>query len=199
MMPAAAVAAARRPPSRRSLRRTVEAAAAGDERAWSALVGQFGGMVRHVARSYRLDDADVDDVAQETWLRLMRHVHALDDPAAVPGWLITTTRREALRALQRRVREVPLDAVGDVDEPDPADPTEGIEAEERRAALLGAVARLPAHQRRLVGALLDHEGAGYAALAARLGAPVGSLGPTRARAIERLRRDVRLARTCTPA
>ena len=172
-----------------ALRRTVAAAAAGDERAWQALVVRFTGLVRGIARSYRLGPADVDDVAQETWVRLLRHIAQVQEPTAVAGWLATTTRREALRALQRTTREVPAAVVPDTGETDAGDPLEDLIAEEARAAVHGAVARLPACQRALVRTLLTRPHAGYDEVADRLGRPRGSVGPTRGRALARLRED----------
>ena len=82
-------------------------AAAGGEDAWRTLVALLDPMLHSIARGYRLCDADADDVVQITWGRALLHLDRLDDPGAVAGWLAVTARREAMRALQRGVRELP--------------------------------------------------------------------------------------------
>jgi DNA-directed RNA polymerase specialized sigma24 family protein len=75
----------------------------------SELVACYDGMVRATARRYRLQDSDVDDVAQTTWLRLVQSLDRIENRACVPGWLATTTRRESMRVLRQRQREVAVD------------------------------------------------------------------------------------------
>ena len=82
----------------------LQAATDGDDRAWSALVGHFHGLLWATARACRLSEADAADVTQTTWLRLAERLGQLDDPAALPGWLVTTTRREAIRVSNRSRR-----------------------------------------------------------------------------------------------
>ena len=84
----------------------VRAAAAGDQRAWEALVGRFGGLVWSVARAHGLSRADAADVSQTAWLRLVEHLHRLRDPERVGTWLASTARHEALRILRRGRRQV---------------------------------------------------------------------------------------------
>ena len=168
-------------------------AAAGGEDAWRALVALLDPMLHSIARGYRLSDADADDVVQITWGRALLHLDRLDDPGAVAGWLAVTARREALRTLQRGVREFPSEdpagsVVADDDTPDAA-----VERE-RRDALRAAVRRLPDRQRDLLTAMLDHRCGSYEELSSTLVMPIGSIGPTRERAFERLRSDGALAR-----
>jgi RNA polymerase sigma factor (sigma-70 family) len=174
--------------------RLVTAAAAGDGDAMETLVRRYTPMVRAVAGSYRLGPADVDDVVQETWLRLLTHIGRLQEPAAIGGWLATTARREALRALQCATREV---SCAEPPEPDAApcrDIVEEVAGGERERALRAAIERLPLRPRTVLEALMSEAAEGYAAVARKLGVPVGSLGPTRARSLERLRDDERLMR-----
>jgi RNA polymerase sigma factor (sigma-70 family) len=170
----------------------VRAAVAGDERAFASLVARFDRQLRAVARSYRLSGWDVDDVIQCTWIQLMEHGAKLREPAAVSGWLVTTTRRYCLRMLQSGVRELLSE-----------DPTAsergydgGLDADmitaERRAALDASLSRLPDRQRDLMTLLLDEPELSYEDVGRRLGLPVGSIGPTRQRSLSRLRRDSRL-------
>ena len=126
----------------------------GRRAAWTELVRRLDGVLRGVARRYRLASADVDDVVQTTWLRAVDHVGRLHDPGAIAGWLVVTTRREAMRTLQRGVREVLTDDTAAIDDPDPASPDVLVIARERRAALHGAVERLEGRQRVLLTSML---------------------------------------------
>jgi RNA polymerase sigma factor (sigma-70 family) len=69
----------------------------GEQRAWDALVERFAPLIWSVCRQYRLGDADAEDVGQTVWLRLVDQLDRVRDPAALPGWLATTTRRECAR------------------------------------------------------------------------------------------------------
>jgi RNA polymerase sigma factor (sigma-70 family) len=169
-------------------------AADGDEFAWSELVRRLDGVLRGVARRYRLAAADVDDVVQTTWLRAVDHLGRLNDPGAIAGWLIVTARREAMRTLQRGVREVLTDDTSEFDDPDPASPDMLVIERERRMALHGAVERLSGRQRVLLTSMLASPAPTYEQLSARLAMPVGSIGPTRDRALARLRDDPDLTR-----
>ncbi len=167
-------------------------AALGDAHAWSALVHRLDGTLHGVVRGFRLAPADVDDVVQTTWLRAVTHLGRLHDPAAVVAWLTVTARREAMRMLQRRTREVPASDAGS-DAADPDSPESLAIERERRAALRRAVGRLPARQRRVISSLLGQPALTYEQIASTLGMPIGSIGPTRERAFARLRRDLDLA------
>jgi RNA polymerase sigma factor (sigma-70 family) len=167
-------------------------AVSGDERAWQQLVTRFEPLLRSVLRTYRLDRSDVDDVLQTTWLRALVHLDQLADPAAVGGWLAVTARREALRVLQRDVREVLTDAPAVLDAPDRVTPEMLVLERERGRAARAAARRLRGRQRRLVAALLDRPGLSYDELSAILEMPIGSIGPTRERALTRLRADSHL-------
>src|SRR5215218_10104063 len=176
-----------------TLHRLVGAAGDGDERAWQQLVEAFTPLLSRVARSHRLGDADVDDVVQLTWLQLLRHIRGLDDPGAVRAWLVTTARREALRRLQHGRREYPIsDITTAVERPDDASPEDQLLRLERRDAVRVAMRKLSSRQQAVLNALLAEPAPPYDAVAERLGLPVGSIGPTRARSLDRLRRDPRL-------
>jgi RNA polymerase sigma factor (sigma-70 family) len=163
------------------------AAGASDANAWEALVHRFGRMVFSIARSYRLSEADVADVSQTVWLRLVEHAGRLTQPERVGAWLATTTRNEALRVSRMAARTAPVadpDALGPVKAYDDEPP---VEAEERRTLLRTAVAGLPAHQRQLAQLLMSHTRPSYEEVSASLGIPVGSIGPTRQRTLRALR------------
>ena len=87
----------------------VRAAREGDPQAWEALIDRFLPMVRGVIGRFRLPQHDAADVNQTVWLRLVEHLDELREPAALPGWLATTARRESIRAFQSHVRSVPVD------------------------------------------------------------------------------------------
>jgi RNA polymerase sigma factor (sigma-70 family) len=172
-----------------------DAAALGDDDAWRDLVTRFEPQLRSVVRGYRLSPPDVDDVVQTTWLQAYANLGRLRDRAAVGGWLVVVARREALRSLQRGAREVLTpDAADSVDAATP----ERLALERERVGALGlAIARLTGRQRTVAQALLARPGRSYEELADELGMPVGSIGPTRERAFERLRSDRELAEVAT--
>jgi RNA polymerase sigma factor (sigma-70 family) len=181
-------------PSGAYLSHLTRAAADGDERAWQDLVSRLDCVLRTVARRYRLCAADVDDVVQTTWLRALDHLDSLHDPGAVAGWLVVTARREAMRTLQRGVREVLIEDTGTIDEPDPTSPDVVAIQRERDVALHHAVDRLAGRQRALLASMLASPPPSYEQLSALLDIPVGSIGPTRDRALARLREDPELER-----
>ncbi|MEO9324057.1 sigma-70 family RNA polymerase sigma factor [Nocardioides sp. C4-1] len=168
----------------------VSAARGGDADAWDAIVERFLPLVGAVARRHRLSEADADDVSQTVWLRLVEHLDGLREPAALPGWIRTTTRHECLRVLAARGRTRvadPQDArVLDAVTDDVAG--DDLVAAERRQALREALAELPAARRELLLLLLADPPLAYAEISARLGIPIGSIGPTRARALDQLRK-----------
>jgi RNA polymerase sigma factor (sigma-70 family) len=168
----------------------VRAAREGDHDAWDAIVDRFLPLVEAIIRRHRLGDADGDDVSQTVWLRLVEHLGNLREPDALPGWIRTTTRHECLRVLAARGRVRPVDPQDGpgLDMAEPAVADEHLLAAERRQLLRDALAELPAARRELLLLLLADPPLGYEAISERLGIPIGSIGPTRARALEQLRR-----------
>lgn len=166
----------------------VRAAAAGDQRAWSVIVDHFSKLVWAIARNHRLSPDDASEVSQTTWLRLAEHIDRLQDPSKVGGWLATTARHESLRVLRGADRQIPM---GD-DMPEPECPCAGIDEQllrsERDSLLWQAFSRLPARDQALLRLLVSDPMPCYEEIGAAMGMPVGSVGPTRARALERLRR-----------
>jgi RNA polymerase sigma factor (sigma-70 family) len=164
-------------------------AAAGDQRAWDALVEQHSRLLWAVARSYRLDHADAADVVQTTWLRLVEHLSRIEDPSRLVGWLVTTTRRECLRVLRRSGRERlvaadegALDLADEAAEPLDA----GLILDERNAELWRAFRQLPERCQRLLRIAVALPQA-YDEVSAALQMPIGSIGPTRKRCLIQLR------------
>jgi RNA polymerase sigma factor (sigma-70 family) len=171
------------------LDRVVRDARAGNGRAWGALIDRFTPRIRRVARAHRLPANDVEDVVQTTWLRLLEHVHRVADPKAVGSWLETTARHESLRVIRAQRRELPVDGESLPDEGVPPVDDERLVAAERSAALIGTLATLRPRERDLLAMLLADPAPSYAEISQSLGIPIGSIGPTRARMLERLRRD----------
>jgi RNA polymerase sigma factor (sigma-70 family) len=171
------------------LGRLVHAAVRGDHRAWEQLVRLAGPAVRRAAAGFQLSRADIDDVAQTTWLRAYDRLSTLRDPEAFIGWLVVAARREALRLFQRHTPEILTDDTSHFDARAGDGPEDPLIESERADAIHGAVDRLPEHQRRLLRWILEHPGTGYAEIAAGLEMPIGSIGPTRERALNRLRCD----------
>ncbi len=169
--------------------RLVQCAAEGDRWAWERLVDQYARLIWAMTRDFRLVESDAADVAQATWLRLLEHIDRLEYPARVGSWLAATARNECLRnvAARKRVVLVQDDVAlkGDVAHEPPVD--ERLLADERAQAVRAALSRLPRRWQRLLELLMADPPASYAEISDQLGLPVGSIGPTRGRCLERLR------------
>lgn len=171
-----------------STQELLTAAARGDQAAWDLLVRRFSRLVWSVARSFRLSDADAADVCQTTWLRLVEHLDAINDPNRLAGWLATTARRESIGVLRRRDREVPVyDSPQEEDEDEEQDPERRTIEQDEHRELWDAFAGLSERCRSLLRVLAVSPLESYAQVAAALSIPVGSIGPTRARCLDRLR------------
>lgn len=168
----------------------------GDSDAWDALVERFAPLIWSICRRYSMGRADADDVGQYVWLQLVDQLEAVHDPAALPGWLATTTQRECLRVL-RAARRYDLTSSPEDNpvSPDQADALieEEILAAELNAALRAAFADLPARCQQLLSMLLSDPPLSYTEISATLSVPIGSIGPQRGRCLERLRRSPYLA------
>jgi RNA polymerase sigma factor (sigma-70 family) len=171
------------------IERVVRAASGGDRAAVSELVERFAVRVRLVARQHRLAAHDVEDVVQTTWLRLLEHAHTIREPTAVGAWLETTARRESLRVIRASGRERPTNNELVLDAPVAPVGEQRLRAAEDRAALAGALKQLPDDRRELLSMLFAEPTPSYAEISRALDMPVGSIGPTRARCLARLRAD----------
>ena len=168
----------------------VLAATDGDQDAWNALVDRYAPTVWAIARAYRLNAVDAADVSQTTWLRLVEHLDSIQQPDRVGAWLATTARRESLRLLRLGARQTPTGHDMDllVDGTPSSPPDHKVLAEERDRIVSGLVAQLPTRPRLLLRLLSAESPLSYAEISEALGMPIGSIGPTRARALEQLRR-----------
>jgi RNA polymerase sigma factor (sigma-70 family) len=170
-------------------------ASRGDQDAWYELVDRYAPLVYTICTRYRLSNHDIEDVGQNVWLLLVEQLGKLREPAALPGWLATTTARECLRVVTAASKAERLgtgldDSVLFVDD---AVIDGEILVAERNAALRAAFAELPPRCQQLLSMLISDPPHSYAEIHAELGIPVGSIGPQRARCLERMRRSSALA------
>jgi RNA polymerase sigma factor (sigma-70 family) len=159
----------------------------GRPEAMDELVTLLTPVLWQVARASRLGPDDAADAVQSAWLALVRRAHTITDPAAVTAWLVTTVRREALRRARAR-REVALPE--GMLEASPAagpSPDEQVADHEEHRRLWSAVRTLTERCQELLRIVAFEERPDYARISARLGMPIGSIGPTRARCIDKLR------------
>jgi len=173
-----------------SLNELVRSASAGHVEAWNAIVDRFAGLVWAIARRHRLSDADAADVSQTTWLRLVEHLDRIEDPDRIGGWLATTARRESLRVLRLADRQIPAaqDDFVDVVAVNELAVDTALLNEERDRELWELVAGLPARCQLLLEMLTNEASLSYVEIGEALSMPTGSIGPTRARCLEHLRR-----------
>jgi RNA polymerase sigma factor (sigma-70 family) len=168
----------------------VTRAQAGDQQAWTTLVERYAPLVWSICHRRELDGADASDVGQNVWLQLAGQLDKIRDPAALPGWLATTTRRECSRVLRARSSHA---AVAVLDAANIPGQQTGLAEQqlltaERHAALREALTCLPTSCQRLIAMLIEDPPVPYAKISAELGIPIGSIGPTRSRCLDKLRR-----------
>jgi RNA polymerase sigma factor (sigma-70 family) len=166
----------------------VRDAAEGSTTAWAQLVEHYNGLLWSITRSFRLGASDADDVIQTTWLRLLEHLGRIDQPERVGAWLATTSRNECLAVLRRRSRTTPADWDLDTLVDDGPAPDHGLLNDERYLALWLALDGLAEPCQRLLRLLAADPPPSYQDVSAALSMPIGSIGPSRARCLERLRR-----------
>jgi RNA polymerase sigma factor (sigma-70 family) len=169
----------------------------GDGDAWAALVARYQKLIYTIPRRAGLDDDQCADIFQQTFQTLFEHIDRLDEPERVRAWLVTTARRATDRTKARAARWHPLPETGSADDeaaptaelPDPTPlPQETILTLEEQHTVRTTVALLDERCRRLLTRLFyDEERLAYREIAAELGIPEGSIGPTRNRCLQKLR------------
>lgn len=162
----------------------------GDSRSYEELVERHQRQVWAAVRGFRLSDADAHDAVQMTWLRLVENLDRLNDPSRLGAWLTTTAKRECLRLIRRRNREVGtpdefFDAVVDDREPGPE---QQVTQEAMAEVLWDLVGELPEKAQDLLKAVTSADRLAYADISVATGMAVGSIGPTRGRYLARLRK-----------
>ena len=160
----------------------------GDESAWNELVDQFAGLVWSVARSFRLGKAATDDVVQTVWLRLAEHSSRIRQPDRLASWLATTTRNESLRVIRQSSRFAKVDEPYEASDPTSPSIDDRIVDVDDRDRVMAAFELLTEEDQRFLRLLCAVPPIDYETIAEILGRPIGSIGPTRARCLERLRR-----------
>jgi RNA polymerase sigma factor (sigma-70 family) len=173
----------------------VTRAAGGDPAAWDEIIERYSPLVWSICARFQLSTCDRQDVGQNVWLLLVEQLGKLREPAALPGWLATTTHRECLRVVTA-ARKAERLGTGLDDALQFVDHTmidEEYLMAERNAALRAAFAELPPKYQQLLAMLMSDPPHSYAEISEKLQIPMGSIGPQRARCLERLRRSSALA------
>jgi RNA polymerase sigma factor (sigma-70 family) len=176
----------------------VESAGRGERAAWDELFRRFDPLVRSVCRRYRISPADADDVSQSVWLKLLEHVGRLRDPRALPGWIATTTSHQCLREVERRRRTVAVNPL-DTDRTEletwsamsrtvTDDVDDALLREESRRAVQEDLSGLSSKEQGLLLRLMADPPLPYSEISRELDMPIGSIGPTRARCLSKLRK-----------
>lgn len=191
--------------------RLVERCLAGDPRAWESIVLRHARLVSAVTRRYGLSEPDLEDVFQDVFVALVKGLPRLRDGRALRGWLVVTSdriaRAAALRTRRERAMQIRSPEAAESVAADKPTVMATLEALEEQAVIRLALSSMPDACRRLLVALYyEDPQPGYAELARRWRMPIGSLGPTRARCVERLRKalkrlladDVGITATATP-
>lgn len=176
-----------------TLAELMQRAGDGDQAAWNAIVDRFSGLVWSVARAHRLTQAEAADVTQTTWLRLVENLDRINDPDRLGGWLATTARRECLRHIRLRGREVMVEDDAYFEAPATETAETALLTQERDGALRRGFARLSERCQALLRMLAAPDAPSYEEISAALDMPIGAIGPTRARCLEKLRRTPELA------
>jgi RNA polymerase sigma factor (sigma-70 family) len=159
----------------------------GNPKAWQEILRRYRGLVFAKVRTFRLQEADALDAVQMTWLRLAENIHRIQYPEHLGGWLATTAARECLHILHHAKRTpTPTDATLDTADPT-ADPEQHLIDAETAQTLHVLIAELPPRRRKLLRALFTYHPQSYAELSRATGIPLGSIGPTRNRALHQLR------------
>jgi RNA polymerase sigma factor (sigma-70 family) len=169
----------------------IASARTGDRQAWDALVERYAPLIWSICRRHGLGEPDAEDVGQNVWLKLVGQLGSIREPAALPGWLATTTRRECARILRATpgLRDAGyLQDVGTVPDDDAEAADQLLIKAERHVALHQALADLPPCCQQLIAMLASDPALTYAEISVRLGIAVGSIGPSRSRCLDKLRR-----------
>lgn len=169
-------------------------AGAGDEQAWNRIVDDYSPLVWKVVRGFRLGEAHTADAVQTTWLRLVEHLGAIREPERLAGWLRVTAQRVCLEQLRESGREELVDPTLEsrhgapgYREPEETGPEACLLREDREALVRQALARLPERHQELLRLLVASPRLSYEEIGELMDMPVGSIGPTRARVLARLR------------
>jgi len=161
----------------------------GDALAWETLIVRYRRLIYSIPTRFGFRAADSADVFQAVCLKLIEHLHEVKDESKLSGWLSTTTTRYCLHVVTLKQRESASDE--DIEEPpDPAKNLEEIRIEtEEQQAIRDCVDELSERCRALIDMLyFDARSPSYQAISQMTGMPVASIGPNRARCLEKLKK-----------
>jgi RNA polymerase sigma factor (sigma-70 family) len=162
----------------------LESAVEGVESAWQEIMARYSPIVSTVCHRCGVAGSDVDDIAGNVWLRLVLNLPKIREPKALPKWLMTTTRRECVQLRRNKDRQVPRETV---DTADAQEVEAALLSAERGDVVRVALAELSERDRALLSLLFSDPPTPYKTISANLGMPVGAIGPTRQRCLERMR------------
>ncbi len=166
----------------------VNAAREGSEDALGQIVTELSPLMWHVARAAGLSSCEAEDVVQTVWMRLLSHLDGIRTSAALTGWLVVTTRREAWRVRAAGRRQLPADHDWLAALPDTGPGSEEqVIIDDQRRVLWVAIGQLSRRCQELLRIIAFVPRPDYQAVAAELGMAVGSIGPTRGRCLAKLR------------
>jgi RNA polymerase sigma factor (sigma-70 family) len=166
----------------------LDAARGGSDDALSRIVTEHSPLLWHVARAAGLSSGDAEDVMQTVWLRLLAHLDDIRTSAALTGWLVVTARREAWRVRAAGRKQVPAGSEALDTLPDQGTgPQEQVLIDDQRRTMWVAIAQLSERCQELLRVVAFVPRPDYSAVAAELGMPIGSVGPTRGRCLAKLR------------
>jgi RNA polymerase sigma factor (sigma-70 family) len=161
---------------------------AGDESGLDDLVRLMSPVLWHVVRACGLDRDAAEDVVQSTWLSVVKSADSVRDPQAITRWVCTAARREAWRVSKTAARTRPVeDEVLDARMPLQASPEAEAVTNDENSLLWQALGRLPERCQKLLRIVAWEPRPDYSSVAAGLQMPVGSIGPTRRRCLDKLR------------
>jgi len=165
----------------------------GDALAWEALITRYRRLIYSIPVRFAFDPADASDVFQSVCLKLLEHLHDIKDDRKISGWLVTTTTRQCIHLKQLKTRETASDDGTLKEQTDPANSIEELKIlTEREQAVRDSVEELTPRCRNLIGMLyFDSKFPSYDEIGQRMEMPVASIGPTRARCLEKLRAVLR--------
>lgn len=160
----------------------------GDEQAWQALLDKYERLVYSIPLNYGLSRDDAADVAQFAFTSLLQSLDSLRDDSNLGGWLALVARRHTWRIVNRHKREPPVELDAEVTQALLPTRTNEIERWELTEWLHRGLNLVGERCRDLLTALyFEPDEPSYAQIARRLGIAEGSIGPTRARCLQRLR------------
>lgn len=183
--------------AQRDDRQLIAACLADEPAAWETLISRYQRLIYSIPLKSRLTPDDAADIFQSVSLKLYEKLATLRDHDKISSWLITTATRECWRVSARNRREAQASGSGEDDDSDPLAeiPATGPLADEQREtlerqqAVRQAVESLSERCRELLTMLFYHSDEwSYADIARRMEMPVPSIGPTRARCLEKLRK-----------